>query len=121
MATYTLGTRESEFLHYELEPQYTREQVIIAAGQNLPAGAVVGKVTASGEYAAYDNAATDGTESAAGVLLAAVDASGGATEGVILARGPAVVLNRALDWNGQAGAAVTDGQADLVAIGILVR
>jgi len=121
MATYTLGTRESEFLHYELEPQYTREQVFIAAGQNLPAGAVVGKVTASGEYAAYDNAAANGTESAAGVLLADVDATNGVTEGVILARGPAVVLNRALDWNGQTGTAVADGQNDLAALGILVR
>ena len=121
MATSTLAKRESEFLHYELEPQYTREQVTVASGQNLPAGAVVGKITATGKYAAYNNAATDGTETAAGVLVAAVDASGGDAQGVILARGPAVVLNRALDWNGQTGAAVTDGQNDLAAISILVR
>lgn len=121
MATSTLGKRESEFLHYELEPQYTREQVTITAGQNLPAGAVVGKITASGKYAAYDNNASDGTETAAGVLVAAVDASAADEEGVIIARGPAVVLNRALDWNGQTGAAVTDGQNDLAGIGILVR
>ena len=41
--------------------------------------------------------------------------------GVIIARGPAVVLNRALDWNGQTGTSVTDGQNDLAALGILVR
>ena len=121
MTTDTLAKRESEFLHYEVEPQFTREQVTIASGQNLPAGAVIGKITASGKYAAYDNGASDGTESAAGVLVAAVDASGGDKSGVIVARGPAIMLNRALDWNGQTGAAVTDGQAGLAALNILVR
>jgi len=45
MATCTLAKRESEFLHYEVEPQYTREQITIASGEDLPAGAVVGKIT----------------------------------------------------------------------------
>lgn len=45
----------------------------------IPSGTVLGKISASGLYGPYDNAATDGTEVALGLLFSAinvVDASG---------------------------------------------
>lgn len=47
--------------------------ITVKSGVTLAKGTVVGKVTSSGLYAAYDNTATDGTEVAAGVLATHVD------------------------------------------------
>lgn len=51
--------------------------VVIASGQTLAAGTVLGRITASGKYAAYDDdiAVPDGTETAVAILSAACDAS----------------------------------------------
>lgn len=48
----------------------SREAIVLAAGPALPAGQVLGKLTASGKYAAYSNAAGDGTNVAVGILYA---------------------------------------------------
>lgn len=39
----------------------------------VPSGVVLGKITATGLYAPYDNGAADGTEVAAGILFQTVD------------------------------------------------
>jgi hypothetical protein len=64
----------------------SREAVTVISGQNLVAGTVLGKITASGKYTLHNNAASDGSEVASAVLLADCDASGGDTKGLILAR-----------------------------------
>jgi hypothetical protein len=51
--------------------------IVVVTGEVLVRGTVLGKVTASGKYAAYDNAASDGTEVAAGILCEDVDATDG--------------------------------------------
>lgn len=55
-----------------LTPKF-KPTITVKAGVTLVKGTVVGKVTATGFYAAYDNAATDGTEVAAGILATHVD------------------------------------------------
>ena len=50
----------------------------IASGENLTAGAVLGRITASGQYKQVDITAADGTETAVCVLAQDTDASGGA-------------------------------------------
>jgi hypothetical protein len=125
MTTYTEPAQLSDFLKFELAPevQWCRETVTIASGQNLAAGTVVGKVTVGGKYIAYDNGAVDGSETAAGVLLYAVDASGGDKKGVILARGPAILALENIAW----GAGVTTqgekdaAYVDLAALNIRTR
>ena len=42
---------------------------------------MVGKITASGKYTAYDNDAVDGSQAAVGILLFDCDASGGDAKG----------------------------------------
>lgn len=64
----------SDILFWEVNPDYSREVVTIAAGRWLPIGSVLGRVTASGLYVAFDPAATDGSQVAVAVLLTDTDA-----------------------------------------------
>jgi hypothetical protein len=122
MTTKTEGTHAVGFLVSEANGWRSREQIVIASGQNLVAGAVLGKVTSSGEYAAYDNAATDGSAGAAGILFDAVDASSAAKAGVAIVRDAEVneaelVYDEDSDSTSDIAAAVVD----LLALGILMR
>lgn len=122
MPSITETTHSGAFLIKEFSRDYNRETVTIASGQSLAAGAVVGKVTASGKYAAYDDGAADGTEDAAGILYAAVDASGGDAEGLVVLRGPAVVNKAELVFDsGQDATAQANAIADLAALNIISR
>ena len=76
MTTLTETTHPGGFLVWEAFRDYTRETVTVAAG-NLDPGTVLGRITASGKYAAHDPAATDGTETAVAVLWGKADASAG--------------------------------------------
>lgn len=62
------------------------ENVILAAGQNLKAGTVVGVIAASGKYTQLATSGETGQEVAAGVLLDNVDATDGDTPCVVVAR-----------------------------------
>jgi hypothetical protein len=59
----------------------------IAAGQNLPKGAVLGRVTASGELKLSATAAGDGSEKVYAVLAEAIDTTGGAATAPIYLTG----------------------------------
>ena len=79
MTTLTAAPLTGEFIISEANGTRSREVVTVAAAAAaLPAGTVLGKITASGKYVAYSDAASDGTETAAGVLYAANAASLGA-------------------------------------------
>jgi hypothetical protein len=80
------GRYASEFIVSEGNGRISRETITILFGQNLTAAAVLGKVTASGKYKALDPAASDGSQTAAGVLYDAVDASAADAEGVGIVR-----------------------------------
>lgn len=125
MATLTEGTHAGEFIVSEANVGATgvprgRSAGVMASGENLAAGSVVGIVTASGEYAVYDNAAVDGTEVAAGILFDAVDASAAAQPCVVL-DGDCEVNGAELVWNGADQTAQDAAVADLKALGIRVR
>ena len=114
MTTLTEGMHEGEFIgELAMGIGYHVDAVTVLNGQNLVAGAVVGKVTASGKYVAYDNAGTDdGRRTVAGILVAAANASGGDVAGKVLVRGPAIVNKNDLTWAAgidasEKGAAIT--------------
>jgi hypothetical protein len=86
-----------DLLKFEEESLYSRDEVSVAAGQTLALGAVVGRNTTSGELAALDPSATDGTESAIGVMAEEVDATTASTQAVMIAR-HALVARQALEW-----------------------
>lgn len=101
---------------------YSREQVTIAAGQNLELGSVVGRVTATGKIERLDPAATDGTEIPAGILLGAIDATLiERDDGLLLAR-HGIVASHAVIW--PAGITAPEKSAAIAALevrGILLR
>lgn len=110
----------------ESDPDYTRETVTLKAGSAYPLGAVLGRIIATGVYAyspAASTAGLEGAEIACAVLLHPVAASDADTQAVVLARGPAIVADRALAFD----ASVTDAAAQslkhqqLAAHGIVVR
>jgi hypothetical protein len=67
--------------------RFTQKGITLEAGQVLAAGTVMGKVTASKKYAAYNNSNSDGTEVARGVLRQDVDTSDGERQGNLVVSG----------------------------------
>ena len=122
MPTLTQTPNLGDLLKYEAPNLYSREQATVAAGQNLPLGAVVGRVTATGKLKALDPAAGDGSDVAVGVLALAVDATLIDREDAILIARHAIVARGALVWPaGITAAQKAAAIAQLVARGILVR
>ena len=121
MTTFTESTHPGGFLVWEAHRDYTGETVTVAAG-TLPPGTVRGKITASGNYAAHDPNATDGTETAVAVLWGKADASAGDAPAVALVRGPAIVNRHDLVFAGTPSEGeIAAAHAALLAAGILVR
>lgn len=115
MTVLTEGKNTAEFLKSEGNADISREEVTIAAAAGaMVAGTVVGKITASGKYVAYDNGAADGSEVAAGVLYRGVADSAADQQAVIIARLAEVKEDEltGLDAN---------GKADLKALFIICR
>ena len=121
MTTLTETRHAGGFLVWEAFRDYCREVVTIATG-TLEPGTVLGKITASGKYAAHDSAALDGTETAVAVLWGKADATGGDVPGVVVIRGPAIVNQNDLFFAGTPSQAEIDAaHAALATAGILVR
>jgi hypothetical protein len=121
MAVITETARVLEGILSEANGYRSREAVTVASGQNLPAGAVLGMVTATGEYAEHDPAATDGTETAAAILLYPTDASAAAVVATALVRDCEVTAT-ALAWiTGATAQNKADGLAALATVGVIAR
>lgn len=122
MPAITEGLNLGDLLKYEAPNLYSRDQVTVGAGQNLPLGAVVGLVTATGKVKRLDPSATDGSQVAAGVLMQAVDATLiDREDGLMLAR-HAIVADHALAWPAPITASEKQAAiAQLKSLGILVR
>jgi hypothetical protein len=94
-ASPTLG----DLLKFELNASYSRETVTLKAGTSYPLGAVLGRITAGGEYRlspAAEVVGDEGAEVAVAILLQGVDAADGAATGLIAARGPVILADGAL-------------------------
>jgi hypothetical protein len=115
MPVLTEGKHNLEFVIYEEEADYSREVVTIAAAAPaMVPGTLVGKITASGKYTVYNDAATDGTQVAAGIVAYAVPDLAADRKAVIISR---LAVVRTTDLTG----ADANGLADLKAIGIIAR
>lgn len=73
----------------------------------------------SGKYAQVAPAAVDGSQSAAGLLMAKTDASGGDKTAIALVRGPAIIKTNGITWTaGMTSGQKTTALAQLAALGI---
>lgn len=122
MPSITQSKNLGDLLKYEAPNLYSRENVTVAAGQNLQLGTVLGRKAADGKFYALDSAATDGTEAAVGVLATDTDATLIDRDDAIMIARHAIVARGALIWPGGITAPQkAAAEAQLVALGILVR
>ena len=123
MTTLTEGKHAGGFLVWEVLRDYTRETVTIASGAGkLEPGTVLGKITTGGKYTGLVPAATNGSQNAAGILWAGVDASAADAPGVVVLRGPTRVNQHELVWpDGATEAQITAATTALAALGIILR
>lgn len=126
MALITEGRHAGEFIVSEPMAGSTgvsrsREAIVIASGENLSAGAVLGKVTATGFYVEYDAGNADGSETAVAVLYDNADATSGDLDAVALVRDCEVSKN-SIQWlAGSLQGAIDVGTAELSLVGIIAR
>ena len=123
MTTLTEGKHAGGFLVWETSRDYTRETVTIASGAGkIEPGTVLGKITTGGKFTALAPAATNGSQNAAGIIWAGVDASAADAAGVVLLRGPAIVNRHEIVWPaGATEAQITAATTALATIGIILR
>lgn len=122
MTSITESQNLGDLLKYEASNLYSRDRVTVAAGQTLALGAVVGIEAATNKVVHLDPAATDGSEIAAGVMAADVDAAvADRTDGIVISR-HAIVADHALLWPvGVTPVQKAAAKLQLKALGILVR
>ena len=123
MSILTETNHAGGFLVWEVLRDYTRETVTIASGAGkLEPGTVLGKITTGGKYTGLAPAATNGSQNAAGILWAGVDASAADAPGVVVLRGPAIVNRHEIVWpEGATDAQITAATTALAALGIILR
>ena len=123
MTTLTEGKHAGSFLVWDVLRDYTRETVTIASGAGkLEPGTVLGKITTGGKYTVLAPGASNGSQNAAGILWAGVDASDADAPGVVILRGPAIVNRHEIIWPEAATEAqITAATTALAAFGIILR
>ena len=123
MTTLTEGKHAGGFLVWEVLRDYTRETVSIASGAGkLEPGTVLGKITTGGKYTVLTPGASNGSQSAAGILWAGVDATDSDAPGVVILRGPAIVNRHELVWpEGATETQINTATTALAALGIILR
>jgi hypothetical protein len=107
--------RLNDVLKWEQDNHYSREKIVILAGEDLPMGGVVGQVTASGKIVKIDYAASDGSQVAYGFLIADYDASLADVEGAAIVR-DALIDPGYLAWP----MAFTGGGTDVPRVGDVI-
>ena len=128
MTIHTEGRHTAEHIASEANGTRSREVVTLLAGNNLPAGAVLAKLTTganAGKYTVLNPASNadpaDGTKVCAAVLFAPVDATGGDRPAVVNARDTEVKAV-ALGWPaGTTAPQKTTALAELATLGIVAR
>ena len=107
-----------DWLKYEEESRYSRDTIIVAAGQTLTQGTVLGMV--NGKAVALDPNATDGSETPVGVLINDVTAVTD-TESVMVSRN-VLLSDRYVIWpTGISTLQKSTAIAALNAVGVVLR
>lgn len=122
MPTYLQPPSNGRYISSEANGTRSREVITLKTGHHW-SGTVLGKLTASDEYVQLNPAANpaDGSEKAAAVLYAEVDASSAPQPAVITARDTEAVAH-ALIWpDGITTEQKTTALAQLAALGIVAR
>ncbi len=118
------GRHTGEYIKSEANGMRSRDNVVIAAGSGVVIpGQVLGQITASQKYVPQTEGATDGSQNAAGINYAYVDATVSDIPAAITARETEVYGLR-LTWDTSVSgtpANLSAAIAALKALGIIVR
>ena len=116
MTVLTQGKQTGEFLLSEANGDRSREvvTVTVAGAVALPSGQVLGKLSATGKYVAYNNAGAGGAEIAAAVLLNACPNVNADYKCTVFVRDCEV-------WESMLTGIDSNGKTDLTAMGVIVR
>lgn len=116
MTTFTETLHQGEFLLSEADGTRSREAVTVtvSGATKWLSGQLLGRITATGKYVKYNDAATDGSQAVAGVLYNELDPVAGDVKATIIARDAEVLASALTGLD-------TNGRADLLALGIIVR
>jgi len=119
----TEGPYTGEFILSEANGDRSRDNITVelanAADNGIDAGTVLGMRASDGKYLAYDDTATDGTETVAGILYAPTgDLDGGGDVAAVIVNADAEVIGEKII--GPTGAE-DDVETGLAALGIKVR
>ena len=83
---------------------------------------MLGKITTGGKYTGLAPAATNGSQNAAGILWAAIDATDADAASVVILRGPAIVNRHEIILpEGATEAQINAAITALAALGIILR
>lgn len=125
MTELTEGQHTGEFIVDEPSTKISRELVTVtaAAAAKLQPGHVMAKLSSGGKYVPYDNAGSDGSETAAGILYGEVDNSAGVAPAdfdAVVVRRVAAVRKADLQWaSGVDANGKTAAYADLAALHLI--
>ncbi|MBI9092805.1 MAG: head decoration protein [Desulfobacterium sp.] len=121
MAAFAEPNNLGDVLIWEEERGYSREKITIVSGTTLVPGQVIGKVTASGKYAAFDQDLDTGVETPVGIAIANYDATGGDIQGVMIVR-DAITTTGGIVWPDDITTEEkTTATATLAGLGIITR
>ncbi|WP_028210774.1 head decoration protein [Paraburkholderia mimosarum] len=109
------------FIVSEANGHQSRDQVTITGGVLVPAGTVLGKVTASGSFAPLNPAAADGSQTAAAILFGTRDATAGDRQGTVIDRNAEVNASELVWPTGITPAQITTATQQLAAVGVILR
>lgn len=125
MTTLTENPRNWEFLVSENNGDFSREAITLITGQNLKAGTILGKITASGKYTQHNTGAADGSQNAVAILGPATDATSAdkVTSAIVGGPGVSVEVNGNLltYMTGITAPNKAAAQANLLSLGIKIR
>lgn len=121
--TLTEGPYAGEFILSEANGDRSRDNITVelqdVADNGIDAGTVLGMRASDGKYLAYDDTATDGTETVAGILYGPIaDLDGGGDVAAVIVNADAEVIGEKI--LGPTGAE-DDVETGLAALGIKVR
>lgn len=115
------GKWTGEFVLSEASRMRARDNAIIARSTVLEPCTVLGRVMATGKYKQLDLSKNDGTEKAAGILYAGVDATDTDADCVVLARACEVKGPELIWADGITPEQRTAQESELAKLGIVVR
>jgi len=123
MNTFTEGPHPGGFLTWEVLRDFTRDTVTLASGAGkLAPGTVLGKISTGGKFTVLTPGASNGSQTAAGVLWGPADATDTDAPAVVLVRGPAIANRHEIILpEGITEAQTITAMAGLAALGILQR